>query len=109
MAEYKWTIDKVDCYTLKDGLENVAYNVHWTYSLTEGEDIVSMNGVTGVGSPNPDNFLSFDQLTEDIVAGWVESIMDVDRMKNLLTDWLDEKKAPKVITLKLSQVVEPEA
>ena len=34
MNNYTWRINAVDCYTSKDGLEKVAYNVHWSYVAT---------------------------------------------------------------------------
>jgi len=110
MANYKWVINAVDCYTTKDGLENVAYNVHWSYFLTEGEHSVSMIGVQSIGEPNADNFLPFEQLTEEIVVGWIEAAMDVEKMKENLQNQLADKIAPKVVTLQLSKpVVEPVA
>jgi hypothetical protein len=101
MANYKWVINAVDCYTTKDGLEKVAYNVHWSYFLTEEEHSVSMIGVQSVGSPDPDNFLPFEQLTEEIVVGWIEAAMDVEKMQENLQNQLADKIAPKVVTLQL--------
>jgi len=101
MANYKWVINAVDCYTTKDGLEKVAYNVHWSYFLTEGEHSVSMIGVQSVGSPDPDNFLPFEQLTEEIVVGWIEAAMDVEKMQENLRNQLADKITPKVVTLQL--------
>ena len=96
--------------------------VHWSYFLTEGEHSVSMIGVQSIGEPNADNFLPFEQLTEEIVVDWIEAAMDVDKMKENLQNQLADKIAPKVVTLQLSkpvveqaaeqaaeQVVEPEA
>ena len=108
MANYKWVINAVDCYTTKDGLEKVAYNVHWSYFATEGENNASMIGVQSVGEPSPDNFTPFDQLTEDQVVSWITASMDVEQMQANLDKQIEDLVAPKVVTLQLNKpVVEP--
>lgn len=119
---YTWKINAVDCYTLKDGLENVAYNVHWTLTATDGEHTASSIGVNSIGSPNPDNFVAFEDLTEENVIAWIEAALDVDTMKANLDKQIEDLVAPKVVTLQLNKpvaqtveapaaepVVEPEA
>ena len=108
MNTYTWKINAVDCYTSKDGLEKVAYNVHWSFFATDGENNASMIGVQSVGEPNPDNFTPFDQLTEEQVVSWITASMDVEQMQLNLDKQIEELVAPKVVSLQLNKpVVEP--
>ena len=108
MNTYTWRINAVDCYTSKDGLEKVAYNVHWSFFATDGENNASMIGVQSVGEPNPDNFVPFDQLTEEQVVSWIAASMDVEQMQANLDKQIEDLVAPKVVTLQLNRpVVEP--
>ena len=108
MNTYTWKINAVDCYTSKDGLEKVAYNVHWSLFATDGENNVSIIGVQSVGEPNPDNFTPFDQLTEEQVVSWIAASMDVEQMQANLDKQIEDLVAPKVVTLQLNKtVVEP--
>ena len=108
MNTYTWKINAVDCYTSKDGLEKVAYNVHWSFFATDGENNASMIGVQSVGEPSPDNFTPFDQLTEEQVVSWITSSMDVEQMQANLDKQIEDLVAPKVVTLQLNKpVVEP--
>ena len=108
MNNYTWKINAVDCYTSKDGLEKVAYNVHWSYFATNGEHTASMIGVQSVGEPNPDNFVAFEDLTEENVIGWIEAALDVEAMKANLDKQIEDLLAPKVVTLQLNKpVTEP--
>jgi len=108
MNNYTWRINAVDCYTSKDGLEKVAYNVHWSYFATNGEHTASMIGVQSVGEPNPDNFVAFEDLTEENVIGWIEAALDVEAMKANLDKQIEDLLAPKVVTLQLNKpVTEP--
>lgn len=103
---YTWKINAVDCYTSKDGLENVAYNVHWTLIATDGEHTTSSIGVNSIGSPNPDNFVPFDQLTEEQVVSWITASMDVEQMQANLDKQIEDLVAPKVVTLQLNKPVD---
>lgn len=105
MNTYSWKINAVDCYTSKDGLEKVAYNIHWSYFLTNGEHTVSMIGVQSVGEPDAENFVAFEELTEETVVGWIEAAMDVEQMQENLANQLADKIAPKVVTLQLTRPV----
>ena len=103
MNNYTWKINAVDCYTSKDGLEKVAYNVHWSYFATNGEHTASMIGVQSIGEPNPDNFVAFEDLTEDDVISWISSAMDVEQMQANLDKQIEDLVAPKVVTLQLNK------
>ena len=108
MNNYTWKINAVDCYTSKDGLEKVAYNVHWSYFATNGEHTASMIGVQSVGEPNPENFVAFEDLTEDDVISWISAAMDVEQMQANLDKQIEDLVAPKVVTLQLNKpVVQP--
>ena len=108
MNNYTWRINAVDCYTSKDGLEKVAYNVHWSYFATNGEHTASMIGVQSVGEPNPDNFVAFEDLTEDDVISWISASMDVEQMQANLDKQIEDLVAPKVVTLQLNKpVIQP--
>jgi len=108
MNNYTWRINAVDCYTSKDGLEKVAYNVHWSYFATNGEHTASMIGVQSIGEPNPENFVAFEDLTEDDVISWISEAMDVEQMKANLDKQIEDLVAPKVVTLQLNKpVIQP--
>ena len=108
MNNYTWRINAVDCYTSKDGLEKVAYNVHWSYFATNGEHTASMIGVQSIGEPNPDNFVAFEDLTEDDVISWISAAMDVEQMQANLDKQIEDLVAPKVVTLQLNKpVIQP--
>lgn len=105
MNTYTWKINAVDCYTSKDGLEKVAYNVHWSFFATDGENNASMIGVQSVGEPSPDNFTPFDQLTEEQVVSWITAFMDVEQMQANLDKQIEDLVAPRVVTLQLNRPV----
>ena len=105
MNTYNFKINAVDCYTSKDGLEKVAYNVHWSYFGTDGTHTASMIGVQSIGEPNPENFVAFEDLTEEQVIGWISASMDVEKMQENLDKQLAELAAPTTVTLQINKPV----
>lgn len=67
-----------------DGLTNVVTSISWNKIMEEtvGEGdsiktyIASYPGITPCGSPDPNNFIPFDQLTEQEVIDWVNQNVD---------------------------------
>ena len=105
MNTYNFKINAVDCYTSKDGLEKVAYNVHWSYFGTDGTHTASMIGVQSIGEPNPENFVAFEDLTEEQVIGWISASMDVEKMQENLDKQLAELVSPTTVTLQINKPI----
>ena len=109
MNTYKFHINAVDAHVSKDGLDNVIYNVHYSYI---GEDangnVTTRIGVVAVQSPNPDNFVAFDQLTQADVISWIEPILPVEQMQQDLSLQLAELAAPTKVTLQVPETLAEE-
>jgi len=103
---YFFKINALDCKVNLDGLENAVFNVHWSYfgetELVSGSKVsVSSIGVQSIDAPSGDNFIAYEDLTEEIVVGWLESKLDVEKLKENIDAQLAEKLAPKIVTLPL--------
>ena len=48
-------------------------NLNWEYSL---EGFQSISGTLSLPSPSPENFIPIDELSEDIMLTWVESLVN---------------------------------
>ena len=96
---YNWKINALDAKVSVGDNENVVYTVHWGLIATSEneEHTVSNIGTHGV-EYDADNFVPYEDLTEEIVIGWLEEGLDVDSMKEGLDSILAEKITPKVKT-----------
>lgn len=103
MNTYTFKINAVDCYTSKDGLEKVAYNVHWSYFGTDGTHTASMIGTQSVGNPDPENFIAFEELTEEQVVEWISPYVHLETMQQNLDRQIAELAAPTKVTLQLTR------
>ena len=84
---YNWKITNIKCVLDQDGKQNIVKEVEFSI-----DDLI--NG--GVVIPYTEgDFLAYDQLTEDVVIGWVKSVLTealvssyeakVDQLKNPAT------------------------
>jgi hypothetical protein len=73
MNTYYFKINAVDAHVSQDGLDNVIYNIHWSYFGEDGNgNVASQIGVQHVPNVDPDNFTAFDQLTQADITDSVE-------------------------------------
>ena len=90
-----WTIANLE-RNLADGGVTVA---HWrvTESETVGEDTFTASAYGTVGftpDPDADGFVAYDDLTEEVVMGWVHADVDKDATEAALTANIAGQKNP---------------
>ena len=102
---YEWKVSSLDYAVSQNGLSNVVTNVHWT-CFKEDE-----NGNSGycysswsLPEPDPDNFVSWDDLDESTVLSWMTVNMvaqvaegeqsEVDRVQASIDAQIAEKVNP---------------
>ena len=102
MITYEWLVPALHCAVEKEGLNNVVEEIHWRYRGTdENNNTEEVFGVQTIGEPNPQSFTEYSGLTIEVVSGWLESLMDVDKLKNEITNKFSAKVAPTKVVLPL--------
>jgi hypothetical protein len=64
MITYTWNFGFFDVVKSEDGLTNVVKTIHWVINAVDGTYSASSYGTVSLGSPNPSDFIPYDQLTE---------------------------------------------
>ena len=109
MNTYHFKINAVDAHVSQDGLENVVYNVHWSYfGEDENGNVASQIGVQHVPYVDPDNFTPFDQLTQADIIAWIEPELNVEEFQSNLDVQLAELAAPTKVTLQVPETLAEE-
>lgn len=95
--EYKFTINALDILKQDNDLQDVVYNIHWVLTAYSDQGTTaSAIGTKKIPSPDPNNFTPYDELTEEIVIGWLQSEgVDSPVVKNSLGEQIYEKENPK--------------
>jgi hypothetical protein len=75
MNTYTWSVRQVDCLPTANNETNVVFRVHWNCQGTNNTDIVNTFGTTDIPFVASNTFISFSNLTEAQVIGWVQQIL----------------------------------
>jgi hypothetical protein len=103
---YKWVISSLDSYpTNVEGLTDVICIVHWRYQAeqVDGDKTYSAEiyGSLSVGSPDPADFVPYDQVTYEMICGWLEAYIEVEPLQSELDAQIENLVNPKIISLPL--------
>jgi len=100
MITYKWIFSAFDCRVDEDGMQDVVTTVHWRYNGTNEDGISSeIYGAQSVGTPTPDAFTPYPDLSEEQVIGWMEETLDVEAMQLNLATQIELIINPVMVTL----------
>jgi hypothetical protein len=96
---YNWKINALDAKVSVDDVQNVVYTVHWSLMATSenGEHTVSNIGTHSV-EYDADNFVPYEDLTEEIVISWLEAGLNVESIKAGLDAQIEKLTTPTEIT-----------
>ena len=86
--EFNWNVVQMDRKT-SDGFVTT---VHYTVSAVDGDFTASTYGT--VGYTEEGSFTPYNQLTKDIVVGWVQTSFGKDTVEAALTAQIDAQKNP---------------
>tara|TARA_R100000664_G_C2755932_1_gene143716 strand:- start:1918 stop:2235 length:318 start_codon:yes stop_codon:yes gene_type:complete len=100
-----WNCKTIDVYTHEhNGYEQVIYNVHWRVNKEDGEFTASSYGTQTLNTEDIQDFVPFDDVTSEMVEGWVKDAMGEDRVAAIeesLDKEIESKKNPTSETITL--------
>ena len=96
-----WNVNTVDVYPEYESNSDVVYNVHWRVTKVDEEYSATTYGTQTLSTSDIGDFVPFDELTSEVVKGWVLNAMGEEEVTNLEA-WLDaqieSEKNPTSIT-----------
>ena len=105
---YSWDILNLESQTTQDGLDDVVFKVAWLYQGVDSENDSdgnpyqgSFSDATVVGSPDPDSFTAYADVTKSQCQAWViaaladeEPVRSGDTLKAKVDAQIARKKNP---------------
>ena len=88
---FTWTISQLE-RELSDGFVFTAH-----YSISASDEAYSAGAYGSIGFERPDTLIPYDNLTQEIVVGWVQEALGDDKVANIedaLQKQIDEKRNP---------------
>jgi hypothetical protein len=103
---YKWIVSSLDSYPKDaEGLTDVICVIHWRYQAEQVENdktyFAEVYGTLSVPSPNPADFVPYDQVTYEMVCGWLEAGLDQVSLDENLDSQIENQINPKIVSLPL--------
>lgn len=89
MATFDWNIVQMDRLTS----DNFVVTVHYSVTATDGDYSANTYGTVGY-TQESDNFIPFDNLTPEIVTGWVQTSLGKDTVEEALAAQIQAQKNP---------------
>tara|TARA_R100001440_G_scaffold769_3_gene2505 strand:- start:2066 stop:2383 length:318 start_codon:yes stop_codon:yes gene_type:complete len=88
-----WDCKTIDVYTHEhNGHDQVIYNVHWRVTKEDGDYSASSYGTQSLNTENIEDFKPYDEVTSEMVEGWVKDAMGAEEVANIESS-LDKKIA----------------
>jgi hypothetical protein len=87
---YQWTIQQMDRLT-SDGF---VVTVHYNVLAVDGDYSASTYGTVGYTEQPGEQYVPYDQLTEQQVVGWVQESLGKDTVEASLTAQIEAQKNP---------------
>jgi len=86
---YTWNVVQTDYNTSDKFITTVHYNV----SAVDGDYTASTYGTVGY-TQEEGSYIPFEQLTQEVVVGWVQNSLGKDTVEDSLTAQIDAQKNP---------------
>ena len=97
---YEWKFEQFDVKPSQSGLSDVVSVIHWRLNAIDSDNIVATNyGTVVLDDPNPSEFIPFSEITKEMAIEWVSLVLDVDSIKNNLSEQIDRIKNPPVVPM----------
>lgn len=87
---YNWQIVTMDRLT-SDGF---VVTVHFNVSAVDGDYTASTYGTVGYTQEEGESYIPYDQLTPEIVTGWVQESLGKDTVEASLASQIEAQKHP---------------
>ena len=87
-----------------NGHEQVIFNVHWRVTKEDGDYSASSYGTQSLSTEDIQDFVPFDDVTSEMVEGWVKDAMGEEEVSNIessLDQQIEDQKNPTSVTVTL--------
>jgi|GEM_PF-725986 len=102
MKTKTWVISQLEVKNHEDDLDLVVYTVHYRRQATEQVKdktyFAESYGAFTLPPPDPDNFTSYKDLTQQQVNGWCDEFLPVVEIDANLDTQIEEQKNPTTST-----------
>ena len=100
-----WYIQQLDCVAKDEDLKDFVVLVNWSRfakeTINDKQYDACINGAQSFSKDDVTNFIPYEELTYEIVCGWLDASIDVEALDLNLDAQIENQVNPPVIVLPL--------
>lgn len=100
---YTWSVSSMDCYPTYENWTDVVFSVHWRLTGVKTVDgkmySDSRYGSASVSTSTITTFVPYNELTLDMVVGWIYTEVNGDALKESIANSIQDQISPKIVSL----------
>lgn len=101
MANFSWLISQLDSIPSIDGMDKVISVIHYRAQKQHEEFIADSYGSLSVDAPHEASFTPYDEVTKEMVEGWLEAGLDTEAIEANLDAQIENFLNPPIVAYPL--------
>ena len=98
---FTWVISQLDSIPSVDGMDKVISTIHYRAQKQEEGFIASTYGAISLEAPHESSFTPYDEVTKEMVEGWIESSVDIEAIEANLDAQIENFLNPPIVAYAL--------
>jgi len=98
---FNWLISQLDCIPTINGLDKVISVIHYRAQKHQEEFTAETFGFLEVDAPHETSFTPYDELTKEIIEGWLEANLDTEKIETNLDNQIERFLNPPIVAYPL--------
>ena len=98
---FTWVISQLDSIPTLDGMDKVISTIHWRAQKQRGEFTADTYGALSVDAPHEASFTPYDEVTKEMVEGWLEAGLDTEAIEANLDAQIENFLNPPIVAYPL--------
>ena len=101
MRNFSFIISQLDSIPSLDGMDKVISVIHWRAQKAYEDFTADTYGSVSLESPHEASFTPYDEVTKEMVEGWLEAGLDTEAIEANLDAQIENFLNPPVIAYQL--------
>lgn len=98
---FNWVISQLDSIPTLDGMDKVINTIHWRAQKEEENFIADTFGALAVDAPHESSFIPYDEVTKEMVEGWLMAGLDTETIEANLDAQIENFLNPPIVAYPL--------
>ena len=98
---FSWIISQLDSIPSLDGMDKVISVIHYRAQKQHEDFTADTYGALSVDAPHEASFTPYDEVTKEMVEGWLEAGLDTEAIEANLDAQIENFLNPKILAYPL--------